>query len=91
MRDFRVRNKTESGDHRTGRKCDNTGCGGDLHDSIIHFGESLREETVYEGYRHGVRSDLMLSLGSSMRVSPANAIAGACTKTGKGKLVIVNL
>ena len=41
MRDFRVRNAQKVKDHKTGRKCDDRACGGDLEDSIINFGENL--------------------------------------------------
>ena len=43
MRDFKTRNsktaKTAK-EHRTGRVC--KACGGDLHDTIINFGTSVR-------------------------------------------------
>ena len=91
MRDFRVRTAQKAKDHKTGRKCDNSSCKGLLHDSIINFGENLRKHILDEGFGHGYKADLMLSLGSSMRVSPANEMAGACADTGRGNLVIVNL
>jgi len=91
MRDYRVRTAQKNKDHKTGRKCDNSSCKGMLHDSIINFGENLRKEILDGGFGHGYKADLMLSLGSSMRVSPANEMAGACSETGRGNLVIVNL
>lgn len=40
LRDFRTRNAQNVKEHKTGRKCDQ--CQGDLHDSIINFGENLK-------------------------------------------------
>ena len=43
MRDFRTRTSQKTKEHLTGRKCDNAACGGPLMDSIINFGENLRQ------------------------------------------------
>lgn len=43
FRDYRTRNTLRSKEHKTGRKCDDPKCKGDLHDSIINFGECLEE------------------------------------------------
>lgn len=75
MRDFGVRNAQKCKDHKTGRKCDDKACGGDLCDSIINFGESLNETILNLGYAHGYEADLMVALGSSMRVNPAAQMA----------------
>ena len=42
MRDFRTRTAKKNKEHKTGRKCDDPKCRGDLHDSIVNFGEPLR-------------------------------------------------
>lgn len=89
MRDFNTR-KAGSKDHLTGRKCDNPACRGDLKDTIINFGQNLRDEDLATGFGHGYKADLMLCLGSSLRVTPACNMAEATWKKG-GKLVIVNL
>jgi len=61
--------KSESGiSHITGRKCDN--CGGMLRDSVVHFGESLRDLT--KAYEHCDYDRFHLVLGTSLHVSPAN-------------------
>ena len=39
LRDFRVRNAEKVHDHKTGRKCDDPLCKGDLIDTIINFNE----------------------------------------------------
>ena len=75
MRDYRVRTATKNHDHRTGQKCDDPECRGPLIDSIINFGEYLDEEIQDQGYYHGDQADLMLSLGSSLRVNPAAEMA----------------
>lgn len=75
-------------DHRTGRKCDD--CGGDLLDSIINFSENLPQIPLERAIEHSKKSDLMLVLGSSLTVSPANSMPKKCVKSG-GKLVIVNM
>jgi len=77
MRDFRVRNAQNVKLHKTGRKCDDATCRGDLADTIINFGENLNETILNLGYAHGYEADLMLALGSSLRVNPAAAMAQA--------------
>jgi len=78
MRDFRTRTAQKCHDHKTGRKCDNPNCRGDLYDSIINFGEDLKERVLDESYEQGEKCDLMLSLGSSLRVTPACDIPADC-------------
>ena len=75
MRDFRVRTAQKCHDHKTIRNCDDPACKGTLHDSIINFGENLREDILNMGYAHGYEADLMLCLGSSLRVNPAADMA----------------
>ena len=77
-------------EHKTGRKCDNKKCGGDLHDTIINFDETLRKADVQTGMVQGLAADLMLCLGSSLRVQPANIMAANTALRG-GNVVIVNL
>ena len=61
-----------------------------MRDSIIHFGEDLPEKSLDLAYKNGKKADVMIVLGSSLRVSPANAIPEETVEKG-GKLVIVNL
>ncbi|XP_003385596.1 PREDICTED: NAD-dependent protein deacetylase sirtuin-6-like [Amphimedon queenslandica] len=56
--------------HRTGRKC--VKCPGQLKDSIINFGDDLREDVLTAATREARKCDLLLSLGSSMTVTPAS-------------------
>lgn len=90
MRDFRTRNSQKTNTHDTGRKCDNKKCNGDLMDTIINFGENLREVDLDTGFNHGQSADVMLCIGSSLRVNPAAQMAEATANNG-GKLVIINL
>jgi len=92
MRDYKTRNhKTAptAKQHRTGRKC--ALCGGDLHDTIINFGESLPVRDLTMACDHAERADLCLALGSSLGVSPANHIPERVGVNQGGRLVIVNL
>ena len=61
-----------------------------MKDSIIHFGENLPTKALELAYEHGKKSDVMIVLGSSLRVTPANDIPEETVGAG-GKLVIVNL
>ncbi|KAH6634663.1 DHS-like NAD/FAD-binding domain-containing protein [Chaetomium sp. MPI-SDFR-AT-0129] len=79
LRDFRaVADDTSSIlDHRTGRRCARSNCGGPLHDTIINFTESLPERDLSLARHHADRADLCLVLGSSLTVTPANEIPEA--------------
>lgn len=55
--------------HRTGRSCDS--CGGYLKDTIINFGDDLREDVITTAERVAKDSDLCISLGTTMTVTPA--------------------
>lgn len=72
MRDTRVRNAQKTKEHRTGRKCESTGCNGFLKDTIINFGENLNPAILELGQQNCAAADLCLSMGTSLRVSPAN-------------------
>lgn len=72
MRDTRVRNAQKTTLHRTGRKCESTGCTGFLKDTIINFGENLSPAILELGEQNCAAADLCLAMGSSLRVSPAN-------------------
>lgn len=90
MRDFRVRNAQQVHDHKTGRKCEDPLCKGDLIDTIINFNENLREKDLDLGFGHSAIADLHLVMGSSLRVTPAADMPMSTFEKG-GKLVIVNL
>jgi len=89
LRDYRVRNANKVSDHLTGRKCSKPKCGGNLHDSIINFGENLPTRDLDLGFSNAEKADLCLVLGSSLTVTPAADMPKLVGK--KAKLVIVNL
>ncbi|KAM0221272.1 hypothetical protein ACHAQD_005628 [Fusarium lateritium] len=91
IRDFRAVATYDKSvhDHRTGRKC--AICGGNLHDTIINFGEDLPEEPLKLARSHAKKADLCLALGSSLSVSPANGIPEMCGQSRKSKLIVCNL
>jgi len=62
-----------------------------LRDSIIHFGESLNEDVLNRAFYEGSQCDLLLCLGSSLRVAPASLIPQQCAQDAHKKLIIVNL
>lgn len=88
LRDYRTRTAAAVHDHATGRLC---ACGGALHDSIINFGESLPEDHLESGMRNAERADLCLSLGSSLRVTPAADMPEDVGRRSNADLVVVNL
>lgn len=74
--------------HRTGRRCERSGCGGYLKDSIINFGDDLEEAVLAGAEGHAGRADVMMSLGSTMQVTPACHLVLRNEK--KVRLVIIN-
>lgn len=74
--------------HRTGRRCEQPQCSGYLKDSIINFGDNLEEEILTCAESNASQADLILSLGTTMQVTPA------CELVQMGKqpqrIVIVN-
>jgi NAD-dependent SIR2 family protein deacetylase len=86
MKDDRVRVAAKVHDHSTGLKC--LACGGDLNDTIINFNEYLAPEVQKEANRHGRKADVLLVLGSSLRVITCNALEDI--QSNKGDLIVVN-
>lgn len=60
--------------HRTGRICEKKGCGGYLMNTIINFGDYLEGPVLDSAEKNAQNADLVLCLGSTLRVSPANAL-----------------
>ena len=90
MRDYNVRTGKQARPHMTGRICDTPGCGGELKDTIINFGEGLDQDVVRKGFEKSNETDLYICMGSSMRVSPANTMPLEA-KMRNAKLVMINL
>lgn len=68
---FAVKCETCNLCHRTGRRCTQPRCNGYLKDSIINFGDDLEEEILTSAESHASQADLILSLGTTMQVTPA--------------------
>jgi mono-ADP-ribosyltransferase sirtuin 6 len=76
-----------SHEHSTGRICPN--CGKDLQDTIINFDENLRHTNVQRAQDHARKADVMLVMGSSLRVSSWPAQIAAANPNAK--LIVCNL
>ena len=70
--------------HKTGRVCD--GCGGDLHDTVVQFGEHLDDDTLDTSVAASEASPLSLVCGTSLKVPPASTLPRR-----SGALVVCNL
>ena len=90
MRDFRVRCAAKATAHKTGRKCERAGCNGELKDSIINFGDNLETHILEKSEDHCNSADLVVCMGSSMRVQPACSLPHNTVENG-GNCVIINL
>jgi len=88
MRDYLCRTAKVAKEHLTGRKCADLKCQGDLMDSIVNFGEYLPKEDMNNGLLHAEKADVLLSLGSSLRIS---SMFPEATVNNGGKLVVVNI
>jgi NAD-dependent SIR2 family protein deacetylase len=64
--------------HRTSRKCDTCQCY--LVDTIINFGEPVPEHVWNIATENAKRADLMIVLGSSLKVRPAMDLPGLAEK-----------
>ena len=81
----------------TGRLCSKESCGGPLHDLAYDWDTNLPEEVFDRAKQELQRADLVLVLGTSLRVIPAGNLPKLVQKARKernstvGKMVIVNL
>jgi len=55
---------------KTGRKCDKDGCNGDLRDTILDWEDELPEIDWSMSQEQCAKSDLVLALGTSLRIEP---------------------
>lgn len=74
-RDFRIGPNPGQG-HFTGRRCESAGCGGDLKDYLVPFGEDLPKRETDRAWQESELADFCLVLGSSLTVTPACDYAG---------------
>jgi len=84
IRDFEM---NTVGFKRTGRKCD---CGGALRDQVLDWESALPEEDYQRALRAARGCDLMVVLGSSLRITPACDLPGEALSHG-ANLAIINL
>jgi mono-ADP-ribosyltransferase sirtuin 6 len=70
----------------TGRKCSMVGCDGSLHDTLLDWEDQLPEDDFAQAEAHCDRADLVLCLGTSLRIEPAGSLP-----TRAKRFVIVNL
>ena len=64
-------------------------CGGRLVSSVVNFGDPLPQREYEMADRHARRCDLMLVLGSSLRVRPASSLVGLALRSG-ARVVLIN-
>jgi len=62
-------------------------CGGVLKPNVVLFGEML--PNLDNAVNKSMRADLMMTVGSSLQVSPVNMLPQYCLDRG-GKLIIIN-
>lgn len=57
--------------HRTGNRCTQPGCDGYMMNTIINFGDCLEEQVLSSAEDNAEQSDMVLCLGTTLRVTPA--------------------
>jgi NAD-dependent deacetylase len=72
---------------RGGTQC--SVCSGTMRPSVVLFGETLDPDTLQASFDEATSADLLLVLGSSLLVSPANLLPQAAARGG-ARLAIVN-
>ena len=63
-------------------------CGGFLKPATISFGQTLREPDLARAFAAAADCDLVIALGSTLSVSPANAIPLAAAQAGAPYIII---
>lgn len=63
-------------------------CGGFLKPATISFGQNLREDNLTRAFAAAAACDLVIALGSTLSVSPANAIPLAAAQVGAPYIII---
>lgn len=80
---------------RTGRACEDEACGGALRDTALDWDGVLPDPDYSRAIEHCRRADLVVCLGTSLRIRPAGNMPMRCVrrngKAAPGRLCIVNL
>eukprot|EP00562_Extubocellulus_spinifer_P033049 CAMPEP_0178685162 /NCGR_PEP_ID=MMETSP0699-20121125/3231_1 /TAXON_ID=265572 /ORGANISM="Extubocellulus spinifer, Strain CCMP396" /LENGTH=430 /DNA_ID=CAMNT_0020329887 /DNA_START=45 /DNA_END=1337 /DNA_ORIENTATION=- len=71
---------------KTGRQCTEPGCGGDLRDTILDWDDALPEDDWERSQDEAEAADLIITLGTSLRIEPAGSLPLRAKK-----FVVVNL
>lgn len=78
-----------SDDYEYGEECFCLNCGGNLRPDVVLFGEQLPLNEWKKSTNKASKADLMVILGSSLLVGPANSLPNYTLNNG-GKLIIIN-
>ena len=79
----------DSSGYKHGRECLCPHCGGYLRPDVVLFGEQLPRKVWEEAAQAAKRAELMIVLGSSLQVGPANQLPYYTLDAG-GKFIIIN-
>ena len=69
-------------------KCPTCDCGGYLKPATISFGQNLRENDLKRAFAAAEACDLVIALGSTLSVSPANSIPLRAAQSGNPYIII---
>ena len=69
-------------------KCPTCDCGGYLKPATISFGQNLREDDLKRAQKAAKSCDLVIALGSTLSVSPANSIPLRAAQSGTPYIII---
>ncbi len=76
-------------DYKHGKECFCQACGGYLRPDVVLFGESLPVSNWQKAVAAARQADLIVVLGSSLLVGPANQLPNYVLEAG-GKVIIIN-
>lgn len=71
--------------------CNKENCGGILKPEAVLFGEGIPSEANKRANKAAKECDLLMVIGTSASVSPANSIPSIAMKNGGAKIIEINL
>lgn len=74
----------------TPRRCSVECCGAKLRDTVLDWGDALKEKEMCPAEQHCKMADIVLCLGTSLQITPACNLP-LKSLSGGGRIVIVNL